>query len=396
MEPRKYPFGEPVGLEFNPTLMRMQEQEPLCRITLEYGEDAWLVTRYQDVRTVLGDLRFSRAEAVVRDVPRTHPQKNRGGIVDLDPPEHTRLRRVIAKAFTARRVEGLRPRAEQVAAELLDRMVDAGPPADLVEAFALPFPTTMICELLGVPFADRHRFRVWAEAFVSTTKLSAEERGAHLTELAAYLGELVAARRREPTDDLLGALVVARDQDDRLSEQEVIDLATILLAGGHETTSTQIANFTYLLLSHPDQLALLRERPDLLPGAVEELLRYVPLTRTESELPRYATVDVELSGGIVPAGDPVQVSYNTANRDPRVFEDPGRLDVTRTPGSSHVAFGHGTHHCVGAQLARMELRVALGALLTRLPGLRLAAGDDEIRWKRGLATRGPLRLPIAW
>jgi cytochrome P450 len=392
VQAREYPFGEPKGLKLDPMLTHVRETEPLCPITMAYGDDGWLVTRYEDVRTVLGDLRFSRAEAVVRDVPRTHPQKNPGGIVDLDPPEHTRLRRVIAKAFTARRVQELRPRAEKVAAGLLDAMAEAGPPTDVVKAFALPFPTTMICELLGVPYADQDRFGVWAGAFMSTSALTAEQRGAYLGELAEYLGGLVALRRQEPTDDLLGALVVARDRDDRLSEREIIELATILLAAGHETTASEITSFVYLLLTHPGQLALLRERPELLPRAVEELLRYVP--GNETELPRYATADVELSGGTVHAGEPVQISYAAANHDGRVYENPDELDVTREPEPSHLSFGHGAHHCIGAQLARMELQVALNALLSRLPGLRLAT--DEVVWKRGMATRGPLELPIAW
>jgi cytochrome P450 len=393
---RRYPFGDADRLELDPMLTHVREEEPLCRITMRFGDDGWLVTRYDDVRTVLSDPRFSRAEAVVRDVPRTHPRKNPGGIVDLDPPEHTRLRRVIAKAFTARRVEALRPRAERIAADLLDAMVAAGPPADLAAAFSLPFPTAMICELLGVPYADRDRFGSWAEAFLSTTALTSERRGAYVMELAGYLAGLVAARRREPADDLLGALVVARDQEDRLSEQEVTELAMVLLAAGHESTAAQISNFTYFLLGRPGEFALLRERPELLPGAVEELLRYVPLPRTETELPRYATEDVRLSGGVVRAGEPVQISYCAANRDPRVFADPERFDLTRTPEASHLAFGYGAHHCVGARLARMELQVALGALARRLPGLRPAVPYDAVVWKRGTATRGPEELPVTW
>jgi cytochrome P450 len=393
---RRFPLGEPHGLTFDPRLDEIRETEPVCRVSLPYGEDAWLVSRYEDVRTVLSDPRFSRAETVVRDVPRTHEQKVPGGIVDLDPPEHTRVRRVIAKAFTARRVERLRPRAESIAGSVLDAMIAAGPPADLVADFALPFPTTVICELLGVPYADREKFGRWTDAFMSTTALTAEQRDARLGELAHYLGSLVAQRRREPADDLLGALVVAHDAEDRLSEQELIELATVLLAAGHESTASQIGNFVYTLLGHPEQLAVLRDAPASIPGAVEELLRYIPLPTTEAELPRYATADVPLEGGTVPAGEAVLPLYSSANRDPRVFADPGRLDVRREATASQLAFGHGVHHCVGAQLARMELQVALGALLSRLPGLRLAVPEEELRWKRGLATRGLLALPVAW
>jgi len=212
--------------------------------------------------------------------------------------------------------------------------------------------------------------------------------------LVTYMAGLVGQRRREPTDDLLGALVLARDEGDRLTEQELISLAMTLLAGGHETTANQIANSVYLLLTHPDQLALLRSRPEPIPGAVEEMMRFVPLAATAGT-PRYATADVELTGGTVPAGDAVLVFVPAANRDPRVFPDPDRLDVTRGP-AAQLALGHGAHHCLGAGLARMELQVALGSLLERFPGLRLAVDKDELRWKAGTLVRGPLALPVAW
>ncbi|MDN3354757.1 cytochrome P450 [Actinomadura sp. DC4] len=393
---KRFPLDEPHGLTFDRRLDEIREAEPVCQVSLPYGEDAWLVTRYEDVRTVLADPRFSRAETVDRDVPRTHEHHAAGGIVDLDPPEHTRVRRVVAKAFTVRRVERLRPRAEATAGGLLDAMIAAGPPADLVRDFAVPFPTTVICELLGVPYEDRGKFVRWTDAFMSTTALTPEQRDTRLGELAHYLGELVAQRRRSPTDDLLGALVVAHDEESRLSEQELIELATVLLAAGHESTSSQIGNFVYTLLAHPDQLALVRDDPSLLSGAVEELLRYIPLMTTETELPRYATVDVPLEGGTVPAGRAVLPLYSVANRDPRAFPDPARLDVRREMAQAQLGLGHGAHHCVGAQLARMELQVALGSLLARLPGLRLAVPEEELRWKHGMATRGLLGLPVTW
>ena len=391
---RTYPFGPSDPLELHPLYAYLREHEPLCRVRLPYGEEAWLVTRYEDIKRVLGDARFSRAVGLARDRPRLTPELPRATIIDMDPPEHSRLRRLVAKAFTTRRVEQLRPRARQITGSLLTGMAEAGPPADLVESLALPMPVMVICELLGVPYADRASFQVWTGGLMSTTALTPEQRAGHVADLSSYLAGLVGQRRREPTDDLLGALVLARDEGDRLTEQEMISLAMTLLAGGHETTANQIAISGYLLLTHPDQLALLRSRPDPIPGAAEELMRFVPLAATAGT-PRYATVDVELTGGTVRAGDAVLVFVPAANRDPRVFPDPDRLDVTRVP-AAHLALGHGAHHCLGAGLARMELQVALGSLLERFPGLRLAVDKDELRWKAGTLVRGPVAVPVAW
>jgi len=392
---RSYPFGPNVGLVIHPMYFWLQEHEALARVKLPYGEEGWLLTRYDDVRTALADPRFSLAQAAVRDVPRLTPQRQGAILTDLDPPGHTRLRRLVAKAFTVRRVEQLRARAEQITNDLLDEMVKAGPPADLGQAFAVPLPGLMICELIGVPYADRDEFREWVGAFMSVTALTAEQRMARMGQLAGYLATLAAQRRQAPTDDLLGALVVASDEGDHLTEDEVIQLTLLILAAGYESTASQITNFTYALLTHPDQHAVLRERPDLMPDAVEELMRWVPLLVTADTLPRYALADVELSGGTVPAGDPVLLAKHAANRDPRMYGDPDRLDITREP-KGHLGFGHGAHHCLGAPLARMDIQVGLTALLHRLPGLRLAVPEDRLEWKTGMAVRGPVALPIAW
>jgi cytochrome P450 len=392
---RSYPFGAPDRLELDPRYAWLRTNEPVSRVQMPYGEEAWLATRYADVRTVLGDARFSRAAVVGRDEPRVAPQPQETGMLAMDPPEHSRLRRLVAKAFTVRRVEDLRPRAEQVAEELVDRMVKDGPPADLVDDFAVPLPVIVICELLGVPAADRDRFHVWSEAIVSTTSLSPQQIGEYLDSLGAYIAGLVEQRRREPTEaDLLGSLVRARDEDDRLSEEELVVLAGGLLAAGHETTASQIPNFVYALRTHPDVLELLHVRPDLVPSAVEELMRWVPLGAAAA-FPRYATEDVELSGVTVSAGDPVLAPVHSANRDGEMFPDPDRIDVTRAP-NPHLGFGHGAHHCLGAPLARVELQTALAVLLRRLPQLRFAVPEEEIPWKTGLFVRGPKHLPVTW
>lgn len=393
-EPRSYPFSEPDRLHLDPLYARLRAEEPLIRVRLAYGEDAWLATRYQDVRTVLGDPRFSRAAALERDEPRNRPEPGTGGLLSMDPPEHTRLRKLVAKAFTMRRVEELRPRVREITDGLLDRMVGNGAPADLVEEFALPLPVTVICELLGVPYEDRGDFRTWSSAALSTTALSREQIQEYLQNLHDYMAGLVARRRAQPTDDLLGALVRARDEEDRLSEDELVRLGVGLLIAGHETTATQIPNFVYVLLTHPDECARLRAEPELIPRAVEELLRYVPLG-TAAAFARYATEDVEVGDVLVRAGEPVLAVVASANRDETVFSDPDTLDLTREV-NPHVGFGHGVHHCLGAPLARMELQVALDSLLRRLPGLRFAVPESELRWKTGMLVRGLTSLPVAW
>ncbi|NIH84371.1 cytochrome P450 [Amycolatopsis granulosa] len=394
-EPRSYPFGELERLDMEPLFAELRANQPLVRVRLPYGEPGWLATRYEDVKVVLGDPRFSRAASLEHDEPRLRPQRSLpGGILSTDPPDHSRLRRLVMKAFTVRRVEQLRPRVQEIADGFVDEMVAAGPPADLVESFALPVPVTVICELLGVPYADRGDFRYWSDAFLATTKYSPEEVQECTGRMRAYLEDLIAQRRAQPRDDLLTGLVAARDDEDRLSEEELVMLAMGLLVAGHETTASQIPNFVYTLLGHPEQLAVLRADLSLVPQAVEELMRFVPLG-VGAGFARYALEDVELGGVTVRAGEAVLPALASANRDENAFPDPDRLDLRRRD-TSHIGFGHGVHHCLGAPLARMELQVALGTLLRRLPGLRFAEGEAGIAWKEGMFTRGPERMLLTW
>ncbi|GAB2829415.1 cytochrome P450 [Actinocorallia aurea] len=394
-EVRAFPFHAPDRLNVDSDYADLRETEPLCPVRLPYGEPAWLVTRHEDVRTVLADPRFSRAASVEHDEPRMRPYEGiPDSIMSLDAPEHTRLRGSVAKAFTARRVELLRSRTQAIADELVDRMISAGPPADLVADFALPLPVTVICELLGVPYADRGLFRQWSEALLSTTEYTEAEVMDASARLLGYMEGLVADHRREPKDDLLSALVAARDERDRLTERELVVLGVSILVAGHETTATQIPNFVYTLLVEPGRLAALRERPESIPRAVEELMRYVPLG-SGAAIPRYAREDVELSGGTVRAGDPVLVALSSANRDGVVYTDADRLDFSREE-TPHLGFGHGAHYCLGAQLARMELQVSLATLIGRLPGLRFAGSADDVVWKSGAVIQGPEYMPIAW
>ncbi|TWF93692.1 cytochrome P450 [Saccharopolyspora dendranthemae] len=394
-EPRTYPFNVVEALDLDPIYARLRAQEPLSRVKLPYGEEAWLATRYEDVKAVLGDPRFSRAETLQHDEPRLRPRQQTGGILSMDPPDHTRLRRLVAKAFTQRRVEKLRPRTQEIADGLVDGMIERGGPADLVEEFALPLPIAVICELLGVPFEDRERFRVWSDAFLSTNKLSPEQVTDYMDRMMDYIAGLIAQRRAQPADDLITGLIAARDEQDKLSEDEMVRLAAGILVAGHETTASQIPNFLHVLLTHPDQLERLRADLDCVPAAVEELLRFVPLG-VGAGFARYATEDVELGGVLVRAGEPVLSSVGSANRDEAIFENPDELDLARAE-ASHVGFGHGPHHCLGAQLARLELQVALRTLLTRLPGLGFPNSPEaDVAWKTGLLVRGPRRMVVSW
>ncbi|WP_405162750.1 cytochrome P450 [Nocardia sp. NBC_01499] len=396
IEAPQYPFGAPFRLDIDPHFVKLRKDDPISRIQLPYGGEGWLVTRHADAKVVFTDQRFSRAVTIGRlDLPRIMPTPTRpASILSMDPPEHTRLRRLVAKAFTSRRVEELRPRAQEIVDRRLDEIEAAGSPADLVPEFALFLPVTVICEMLGVPARDHHRFRAFSDALLTTTAYNPEQIAAARAALDEYLIECVAQRRAQPTGDLLGALVTARDDEDKLSEVELITLSQELLVAGHETTSNEIANFVYLLLTNPKQWELLCDRPELVPGAVEELLRFVPLN-TSGQLPRVATADVELGGVTIKAGESVFVNAQSANRDEDVFDDPAELNLLRehTP---HLAFGHGVHHCLGSQLARMELQVAIGTLLRRFPGLRLAVPFEEVPWKVGLMVRGPKVLSVTW
>lgn len=379
---RSYPFGATDHLRLDPAYAELRSGEPVARMAFPYGGEGWLVTSYAAVRSVLADSRLSRAATVGADVPRmTSFPAQPGVIITMDDPEHMRLRKAVAKAFTVKRVEELRPRAQQITDELLDRFDN---PAELVEGLAVPLPVTLICELLGVPYEDRAAFREWTENLMSA---AAPEKAAEgVRNLLAYITKLVEQREERPTDDLLGALLGLE-----LTRQEVVMLGWILLLAGHETTTNEIANAVATLLAHPDQLAALQADPSLLPAAVEELLRFIPLG-AGAGFPRVATEDIEVAGVPIKKGESLLVSVASANRDTTEFTTPDRLDLHRDAGR-HLAFGHGIHYCLGAQLARMELQVALGTLLRRFPGLKLA---QPVEFKKDTLTRGPKELHVTW
>jgi cytochrome P450 len=391
-EPVTYPFGPDEGLALSKAYADAREADGLIRVRLPYGEPAWLATRYADARLVLGDPRFSRALAEEHDPPRARKfNAQPKAMFNMDAPDHTRLRRLISKAFTIRRVEELRPKVRDLARQLIDDMVAAGPPADLVEDFALPIPVVVICELLGVPLEDRTRFRGWTDAILSTSSLTAEEGRAKRGELVEYIREIIAARRAAPADDLISAMIEARDVEDKLTEMELLDHCVGLLIAGHETTASQIPSFVFALLEQPEHWARLRDDPELIPAAVEELFRFVPLG-SGSAAPRYAKENIEVGGTLVRAGEPVLVALGAANRDALRFEDAEEIKLDRT-NNQHIGFGYGIHHCLGAPLARLELQEALRALLSTLPNLRVAG---DITWKSEMMVRGPRTMPVGW
>ena len=348
----------------DPLLAALAREHAAFRMRAPHGGECWIFTRYEDVRAVQTDHRFSRAAMIGKDVARTSAYPLQGeSILGMDPPDHTRVRRLVSREFTARRVEQLRPRAQELVDDLLDPIEAAGSPAELISQLAEPLPILMICELLGVEYKDRDMFRGWATAFMTSTGRSIEEiLGAH-DALNEYLAGLVAQRREVPTDDLLGALVVLRDEGDALTEPELVNLGIAILVGGFETTAAQIGKSIYCLLIHPDELQKVRRDPAIVPGAVEELVRFIPLSSGTS-MAWVAIDDVELAGVTVRAGETVMASAATGSRDPSVFTDPDRFDVSRAP-IPHLGFGHGTHFCLGAHLAGRGLPPpTLGSLST--------------------------------
>lgn len=374
---------------------RLREAGPARPVTMPDGRPGWLVTSYGDARALLADPRLSKdAKGVAGVLPPglegAFASPLMANMLFSDPPDHTRLRRLVNKALTARGIERLRPRVEQTADELLDDL--AGRVAvDLVDGYALPLPMIVICDLLGVPAADRATFREWTLRFVTDLLPEQEDKSVTGLRMAQYLGALVEDKRANPADDLLSELVQVADEEDRLSPGEILGMAFLLLTAGFETTVNLIANGLLSLLRHPGQLALLRSQPDRLPGAIEEFLRYESPVHVATE--RFTTEPVRVGETEIPAGQLVHISLLAANRDADRFSDPDLLDITRQPGG-HLSFGHGIHHCVGAPLARMEGVIAIGRLLSRFPGLAADDRLDTLRWHDSTLMRGLRSLPV--
>ncbi|WP_059012731.1 cytochrome P450 [Streptomyces specialis] len=378
-----------------PHIRELRAHAPLARMTFADGHLGWLATGYAVSRAVLADPRFSaRGELKHPPVPRAGepeqpPSAPPGIFIQHDNPEHQRYRRLLVGQFTVRRMRLLTDWIEKVTESHLDEMERLGPPADLFEHFALPLPSLVISEMLGVPYADRERFQhdtaVW-----SSFNADLDELAQAFGDLTTYLHALVGRKRSAPEDDILSGLMAA---DPELTDEELTSIAYLLLVAGHETTANQLALGVLALLTNPDQLAALRADPSLTENAVEELLRYLSIVHHGPT--RAALEDVEIDGQVIRKGEVVMVSLTAANRDPERFENPELLDVTRS-ATSHLGFGHGAHQCLGQQLARIELRVGLTALLRRFPALRLAVPPGEVRLRHDMQVYGVYELPVTW
>jgi cytochrome P450 len=374
-----------------PLYAEMRRQGPLRRVTMPDGVPGWLVTDHAQARALLDDRRLSKS--VVRARP-LFPPGAAGGygtklsehMLNDDPPNHTRLRRLVTKAFTSRAVSRLRPQIEQLVDELLDG-IDGE--TELIESFAFPLPIAVISALLGVPHEDRSRIRAWSKIFVSG--VTGEPLATAARDQEQLLRDLIRAKRAVPTEDLLSDLVHVSDEGDRLSEDELVSMAFLLLFAGHETTVHLLGNAVYQLLTNPKQQELLRGDPGLLPGAVEEFLRIASPIHIATL--RFTTEAVAVDDVEIPAGEFVMISLLAANADDARFDDPRELDVTR-PGGGHLAFGHGIHYCLGAPLARLEGEIAIGRLLARFPSLRLAVDPAELHWRTSTLVHGLRELPV--
>jgi cytochrome P450 len=398
------PFDPPAGRT------RLHEQAPMSKITLLNGAQAWLVTGYDEALAILADTRFSsdnfRYTSALQLTPEQVEETKDNGFAPnqleredgmfllMDPPEHTRLRRVLAGQFTTRRMQALENRVREISVQLIDDMRAQGTEADLVQSFALPLPSMVICELLGVPYEDRDGFQARSATTLDTSKPLEERRQAGF-EQYEFMRNLVATKRQRPGDDDILSGMIHGDliADPPVTDSELVDIGTLLLDAGHETTANQLALSTFALLQNPDQLAALRADPSLIDSGVEELLRYLSIVHMAPF--RVATEDLNIGGFTIAEGDTVVVSTPNVNRHPGLWHDPDKLDLSR-PRSRHLAFGHGVHQCIGQQLARVELRIGLTELLTRLPDLHLTVPAEEIQMRTQMIVFGVHTLPVGW
>ncbi|MEU9066599.1 cytochrome P450 [Streptomyces sp. NPDC048306] len=391
---RDWPALDLDGPEFDPVLADLMREGPLTRVRLPHGEGwAWLATRYDDVKAITNDVRFGRAEVTKRQVTRLAPhfKPRPGSLAFADQPDHNRLRRAVAGAFTVGTAKRLRPRAQEILDGLVDGILAEGPPADLVERVLEPFPITVVSEVMGVPAADRERVHSWTRQIISTSG-GAEAAERAKQGLYGWITETVRARADSAGDDVYSLLGAAVGRGE-VGETEAVGLAGPLQIGG-EAVTHNVGQMLYLLLARPELMTRMRERPEARGTALDELLRWIS-HRTSVGLARIALEDVEVHGVRIAAGDPVYVSYLAANRDPDVFPDPDRIDLDRDP-NPHLAYGNGHHFCTGAVLARMQTELLVDTLLERLPGLRLAVPADRVAWRRKTMIRGPRTLPCTW
>ncbi|WP_224392360.1 cytochrome P450 [Pseudonocardia sp. ICBG1293] len=389
---RTCPFAPP------PAYARIREEDPVAQVRLPDGRSAWVVSRHEDVRTVLNDRRFSADRghpsfpqlvlgAAVTGTPDEEPV-----LLSMDAPEHPVARRAVLGEFTLRRTEALRPRVQEIVDERIDAMLAGPRPADLVEELSLPVPSLVICELLGVPYSAHTFFQEKSTALIARAT-PPEERAAAGAALSGYLSDLIAEKEADPPDDLLGRQIRLQRERGSYRRPALAGLGILLIVAGHETTANMISLATVALLRAPEQLASIRADPARTPAAVEEMLRY--FTILDAATARLCVEDVELGGRLIRAGEGVLALTYAANRDPRVFDDPDELDIERG-GRHHLAFGFGPHQCLGQNLARMELQIVFDTLFRRIPTLALAVDVDELPFKDDATIFGLHRLPVTW
>ncbi|MFJ8911255.1 cytochrome P450 [Amycolatopsis sp. NPDC102389] len=395
VDDRRFPMARAAGCPFDPApeLTRRAEEDPVSQVKLWDGGTPWLITRYEDVRAILADPRVS-VDATWPAFPHTNAvSKARDTtmktLMQMDAPEHTARRRLLTPEFTVEKMAALRPRIQRIVDDLVDGMLGGPKPVDLVAAFAVPVPTQVICELLGVPYADRGFFREVARTLVMDEADPGQAIAAS-EELNAYLERLVVRKSTEPGEDLLSTLAVKQFRTGAMTPREIATLGQLLLVAGHDTTASMIALGTAALLANPDQLDLVRADA---PGAVEELLRYLSITHTEAR--RVAREDLEIGGTLIRAGEGIIAVKSTANRDPAAFPEPDTIDVRRK-ARHHVAFGHGRHVCLGAPLARVELEVVYGTLFRRIPTLKSAIPLEKLSFDENAVFYTVRELPVTW
>ncbi|MCH0566876.1 cytochrome P450 [Streptomyces sp. MUM 2J] len=390
----EFPFVESGALDTDTLGVEMLDRAPVARARTRDGTEIWVALSNDVARQVVTDPRFSRRAAVDpdgRQIGNAVPDL----LISMDGEEHAHVRRLFAKAFTPRMVERMRPWIADLVGELLDAMERKGPPLDLVEYVTAPLPVTVICQLLGVPYDDRDQFMEWTDRMLGDTGFTREEIAEGIGNLQRYMQQLVERKRREPGDDLTTELIGVSEQGDRLTEDQLVKNLFLMLGAGHDTTLKQLSNSLLLLLTRREEYVRLVGCPELIPNAVEELLRFLLLS--PSGLPvRVAVEDVDLGGQTIRAGETVAVLHHVANRDPGLYTCPNDLDLGRSDAVKHMSFGAGPHFCLGAPLARLELQTALLQLTQRVPTLRLAVPPAEVEWKEGGLQRGPRILPVEW
>jgi cytochrome P450 RapN len=393
-----YPFVPERVLDVDPIYRQLQQNGPI-KVRLPFGEPCWLATRYEDVKLVHHDRRFSKALGLTRDIPRLREggaPKDPNMLASMDPPRHTRLRRLAMGSFSPPKIRRMREWIEGMVDELIDEMVASGQPADFFSCVSRSLPNLVMTGILGVPRADVPAFRTWIDSMLAVNS-TAEQRVDAQICLRAYVLELVAERRRQSTDDVLGALVEARDQGDQLSEDELVMMCLNLFLGGFETTVAQLGSSMFLLMERRHLWQDVVNDPQLLPAALEELWRWIPSHRYGTPLVRWAREDVDLSGDVtIGAGDPILPERGAANRDESVFPHGWELDFHRQNPKPHLALGFGPHHCLGAPLAQMEIEVTLAKMISRFPKVQLAIPAGDVRWSNTSFMRCVEELPLTW